>query len=34
VRPYGRVAEEFPWPWIGDPYSPEFTELGRVEGVY
>ncbi|MEE6258685.1 AMP-binding protein [Plantactinospora sonchi] len=34
VRPYGAAAEEFPWPWIGDPYSPEFTELGRVEGVY
>ncbi|MDI1463748.1 hypothetical protein QEZ54_22445 [Catellatospora sp. KI3] len=34
VRPYGEAAEEFPWPWLGDPYSPEFTQLGRVEGVY
>jgi thienamycin biosynthesis protein ThnN len=34
VRPYGSAAEQFPWPWIGDPYSPEFTVLGRVEGVY
>ncbi|MFD1831180.1 AMP-binding protein [Streptomyces desertarenae] len=34
VRPYGTAAETHPWAWIGDPYSPEFTESGRVEGVY
>ncbi len=34
VEPYGATADMFPWPWIGDPYSPEFTVLGRVEGVY
>ena len=34
VEPYGAVAERYPWPWIGDPYSPEFTEGGQVEGVY
>ncbi|MFD9873126.1 AMP-binding protein [[Kitasatospora] papulosa] len=34
VRPYGVAAERYPWPWVGDPYSPEFTEGRRVEGVY
>lgn len=34
IEPYGRYAEHFPWAWIGDPYSPEFTVHGRVEGVY
>lgn len=34
VAPYGEAAGRCPWPWIGDPYSPEFTVLGRVEGVY
>ena len=34
TAPYGRVAERYPWPWISDPYSPEFTVDGRVEGVY
>ncbi|MGW8884028.1 AMP-binding protein [Streptomyces sp. NPDC055749] len=34
VRPYGVAAERYPWPWLGDPYSPEFTEGRRVEGVY
>lgn len=34
VRPYGTAAERWPWPWLGDPYSPEFTEGRRVEGVY
>lgn len=34
VEPYGAAADLFPWPWIGDPYSPEFTVLGHVEGVY
>lgn len=34
VRPYGCVADRYPWPWIGDPYSPEFTEGRQVEGVY
>lgn len=34
IAPYGTVAADYPWPWIGDPYSPEFTTLGRVEGVY
>ncbi|MEU9982914.1 AMP-binding protein [Streptomyces sp. NPDC050856] len=34
VEPYGAAAELFPWPWIGDPFSPEFTEGRRVEGVY
>jgi thienamycin biosynthesis protein ThnN len=34
VAPYGVVADRYPWPWIGDPYSPEFTEGGQVEGVY
>lgn len=34
VEPYGSVADRYPWPWIGDPYSPEFTTGGQVEGVY
>lgn len=34
IAPYGVAAADFPWPWIGDPYSPEFTALGKVEGVY
>ncbi|MBQ1099047.1 AMP-dependent synthetase [Streptomyces sp. TG1A-60] len=34
VQPYGAAAELFPWAWIGDPFSPEFTEGRRVEGVY
>ena len=34
VRPYGAWAELYPWDWIGDPYSPEFTVEGKVEGVY
>jgi thienamycin biosynthesis protein ThnN len=34
VQPYGSVADRYPWPWIGDPYSPEFTEGRQVEGVY
>ena len=34
VRPYGAVAERYPWPWIGDPYSPDFTEGRQPEGVY
>jgi thienamycin biosynthesis protein ThnN len=34
VEPYGAVADRYPWPWIGDPYSPEFTEGRQVEGVY
>jgi thienamycin biosynthesis protein ThnN len=34
VAPYGVAATAYPWPWIGDPYSPEFTEHGKVEGVY
>lgn len=34
VEPYGAVADRYPWPWLGDPYSPEFTVEGKVEGVY
>ena len=34
VQPYGAVAERYPWPWIGDPYSPEFVEGRHLEGVY
>jgi thienamycin biosynthesis protein ThnN len=34
VQPYGAVADRYPWAWIGDPYSPEFTVGGQVEGVY
>ena len=34
VKPYGRLAERYPWDWIGDVYSPEFTVEGKVEGVY
>ncbi len=34
IAPYGTAAADYPWPWIGDPYSPEFTTLGKVEGVY
>jgi thienamycin biosynthesis protein ThnN len=34
VAPYGTVADRYPWPWIGDPYSPEFTAGRQVEGVY
>jgi thienamycin biosynthesis protein ThnN len=34
VEPYGAVADRYPWAWLGDPYSPEFTVGGQVEGVY
>ena len=34
VQPYGAAASQFPWSWIGDPFSPEFTTGRRVEGVY
>lgn len=34
IAPYGTAAVDYPWPWIGDPYSPEFATLGKVEGVY
>jgi thienamycin biosynthesis protein ThnN len=34
VEPYGAAAERYPWAWIADPYSPEFTVEGKVEGVY
>jgi thienamycin biosynthesis protein ThnN len=34
TAPYGCVADRYPWSWISDPYSPEFTVEGRVEGVY
>jgi thienamycin biosynthesis protein ThnN len=34
VRPFGAWADRYPWDWIGDPYSPEFTVEGKVEGVY
>jgi thienamycin biosynthesis protein ThnN len=34
IAPYGAVAADYPWPWLGDPYSPEFTTYGKVEGVY
>ena len=34
IRPYGKMAELFPWDWIADIYSPEFKIEGRVEGVY
>ena len=34
VDPYGAMAGQFPWSWIGDPFSPEFTTGRRVEGVY
>jgi thienamycin biosynthesis protein ThnN len=34
TRPYGSVAGRYAWDWIADPYSPEFTENGKVEGVY
>ncbi len=34
VRPNGVWAEKFPWDWVGDPYSPQFADLGDVEGVY
>lgn len=31
---YGRWAARFPWDWVADPHSPEFTVEGRPEGVY
>jgi len=34
VRPYGQLAERYPWDWVSDIYSPQFTVEGRVEGVY
>jgi thienamycin biosynthesis protein ThnN len=34
VRPFGRTAEHYPWAWVSDIYSPEFTVEGKVEGVY
>lgn len=34
VEPYGAVADRYPWPWIGDLYSPDFMEGRQVEGVY
>jgi thienamycin biosynthesis protein ThnN len=34
VRPYGCLADRYPWDWISDVYSPEFTVEGKVEGVY
>jgi thienamycin biosynthesis protein ThnN len=34
IKPYGAAANDFPWPWIGDPYSEEFTTGHRVVGVY
>jgi thienamycin biosynthesis protein ThnN len=34
VAPYGAVKLDYPWPWIGDPYSPDFVTEGKVEGVY
>lgn len=34
IKPYGVLGERFPWTWIGDPFSPEFTVEGKVEGVY
>ncbi len=34
VKPYGALAAQYPWDWLTDIYSPEFTVAGRVEGVY
>jgi thienamycin biosynthesis protein ThnN len=34
VRPYGLFADRYPWDWIADVYSPEFTVEGKAEGVY
>jgi thienamycin biosynthesis protein ThnN len=34
IRPYGALAALYPWDWIGDVYSPEFTVEGKVEGIY
>ncbi|NOK35481.1 AMP-dependent synthetase [Corallococcus exercitus] len=34
VKPFGRHAAKYGWDWIEDPYSPEFTVEGKVEGVY
>lgn len=34
VKPYGAWADRYPWDWIGDPFSPQFTVEGQVEGVY
>jgi len=34
LKPYGALADLYPWDWIGEVYSPEFTVEGKVEGVY
>jgi thienamycin biosynthesis protein ThnN len=34
IRPYGQQAALYPWDWIAEVYSPEFTVEGKVEGVY
>jgi thienamycin biosynthesis protein ThnN len=34
TEPYGAFADRYAWDWIADPYSPEFTEHGKFEGVY
>ncbi len=34
VRPFGQWADRYPWAWVGEIYSPEFTVQGKVEGVY
>jgi thienamycin biosynthesis protein ThnN len=34
VKPYGPWGQLCPWDWIRDPYSPQFTVSGEVEGVY
>ncbi len=34
VKPFGSWAETYPWDWISDIYSPEFTVEGNIEGVY
>jgi thienamycin biosynthesis protein ThnN len=34
IRPYGQLAQVYPWDWVSDIYSPQFTVEGRVEGVY
>ena len=34
IKPYGKMASNYPWDWVGDLFSPEFKKEGSVEGVY
>ncbi|MBW2970956.1 AMP-dependent synthetase [Candidatus Woesearchaeota archaeon] len=34
VEPYGRYAEEYPWPWLKGIYSPYIADNPEAKGVY